>query len=432
MARNYSSNAAAATLTATVTAGAVTLPVSTTTGWPTPPFTLILDRDTASEEVVEVTALAGLNATATRGVDGTAATSHSAGATAVHGLSARDLREPQVHIAAATNVHGLAVGSAVVGTNDTQVLDNKTFQSASSVESSIDVKAQTGQTSAIMRFLDSAGAVLGSVLGTGRISAPGIDGTGSTTLTASPSTTRALVVKGASGQSVPIVEVQDSAAVVVESTSAAGAKILNSNLATTVIATLKGFTAQSGDYLQFRNSANTLIGGFSAAGRLFAQGVDAFADAIGTIPLKVKGFAGQTANLTEWQNSAGTILSKIDSVGVPTFPSLVSTGSITQNAGRPVPYAVQTQRVTVVVTAAGSATVAFSWPDAARFTQAPVCSVLNTGGTGSSSFVVQLSAPATTTGGSVIVNHRDAGSTGTTTIVVDVIGIQMLPGSAVG
>ena len=70
--------------------------------------------------------MAGLNLTVTRGVDGTAAASHSSGATVKHVVSARDYREPQDHIDA-TAAHG-ATG-AVVGTTNTQTLTNKTLTS---------------------------------------------------------------------------------------------------------------------------------------------------------------------------------------------------------------------------------------------------------------------------------------------------------------
>lgn len=90
------------------------------------PFTLILERDTALEEIVTVNTIAGANVTScTRGADGTSAVAHNAGATVEHGVSARDFNEPQAHIAATTGVHGLAGGA--VGTSDSQVLTNKTL-----------------------------------------------------------------------------------------------------------------------------------------------------------------------------------------------------------------------------------------------------------------------------------------------------------------
>lgn len=126
--RYYSSTAVATTLTGSVTNVATTIPVAATTGFPgTTPYTLIIDSDTASEEVVSVTGVAGLNLTVTRGVDGTSAVSHSNGATVKHGVSARDFDEPNAHIQASSAVHGLT--GTVVGTTDTQTLTNKTLTS---------------------------------------------------------------------------------------------------------------------------------------------------------------------------------------------------------------------------------------------------------------------------------------------------------------
>jgi hypothetical protein len=88
--RNFSSVAAKATLTAGVTSGATSLPVSTTSGWPSVPFTLLIDRGKSTEEVVTATAISGLNITVTRGEDGSSAVTHSPGAAVEHGVSARD------------------------------------------------------------------------------------------------------------------------------------------------------------------------------------------------------------------------------------------------------------------------------------------------------------------------------------------------------
>jgi len=132
--RNYSSRSQQSTLTSAVTAGATTIVVqsgpallggATISGGTT--FTLVIDPDTALEEIVDATAVSTNTFTITRAIDGSSAQAHSAGAVTRHMAIGRDYREANVHIESTTGVHG-ATG-AVVGTTDTQTLTNKTLTS---------------------------------------------------------------------------------------------------------------------------------------------------------------------------------------------------------------------------------------------------------------------------------------------------------------
>lgn len=134
--RYYSNLAAEMQLTASVNSSETVLALSGVAGLPaTFPFTLVVDVGTASEEVVTCTGLTGLSATVTRGADGTSATAHGSGSKVRHMLTARDLSEPQVHIAAANGVHG--VNGSVVGTTDAQTLTNKTVDGSKNTLSNV-------------------------------------------------------------------------------------------------------------------------------------------------------------------------------------------------------------------------------------------------------------------------------------------------------
>jgi hypothetical protein len=106
--RYYSSTAVNTTLSNGITASQTTMVVGTTSGFPTSfPYTLAVGFDTGTEELVNVTAASGTTLTIVRGQDGTTGQTHDAGAVVKHVISARDLREPQEHIAAISDVHGV-------------------------------------------------------------------------------------------------------------------------------------------------------------------------------------------------------------------------------------------------------------------------------------------------------------------------------------
>jgi hypothetical protein len=76
---------------------------------------MIVDPDTVNEEVVEVTNRSGTTLTVTRGVDGTTAVAHSAGAVIRHGVSARDFDEPNAFLNAGGTVGGNTTITGTIG-----------------------------------------------------------------------------------------------------------------------------------------------------------------------------------------------------------------------------------------------------------------------------------------------------------------------------
>jgi hypothetical protein len=132
--RKYSSRSQQTTLTSAVSSGATTIVVGSGSGLlggatVTSPeiFTVVIDPDTALEEIVDVTAVSTNSLTVVRGRDGSSGQAHSAGAVVRHMAIGRDYREANEHINDTTTAHG--VTGAVVGTTSTQTLTNKTLTS---------------------------------------------------------------------------------------------------------------------------------------------------------------------------------------------------------------------------------------------------------------------------------------------------------------
>jgi len=145
--RQYSSRSQQTTLTAAITSGATSMTVVSGTGLlggVTIPsgrtFTLVIDVDTALEEIVDATAVSTNTFTITRAIDGSSAQDHSAGAVVRHMAIGRDFRDANLHAESDAyyndgsgtghTMHGIGSGEGVVvGTLKTQTLTNKTLTS---------------------------------------------------------------------------------------------------------------------------------------------------------------------------------------------------------------------------------------------------------------------------------------------------------------
>ena len=145
--RQYSSRSQQSTLTTAITAGTTSITVvsgSALLGGVTIPagrtFTLVIDPDTAIEEIVDATSVSTNTFVITRAIDGSSAQEHSAGAVVRHMAIGRDYRDANLHTQAsasyndgagnAQSMHGIASGEGdVVGTLKAQTLTNKILTS---------------------------------------------------------------------------------------------------------------------------------------------------------------------------------------------------------------------------------------------------------------------------------------------------------------
>ena len=134
--RKYSSRAQQSTLTSGITSGDVTMTVgngANLMGGKTPSsletYTVVIDPDTALEEIVDVSNYASGNTlTIARGRDGSTGVAHSAGAVVRHMVIGRDLQDANDHTENSTTAHGITFSNLATLTG-TQTLTNKTLTS---------------------------------------------------------------------------------------------------------------------------------------------------------------------------------------------------------------------------------------------------------------------------------------------------------------
>jgi hypothetical protein len=164
--RKYSSRSQQTTLSAaltsngtsaTVVSGTSLLGGATISAGET--FTVVIDPDTALEEIVDVTAVSTNTLTITRGIDGSSGVAHSAGAVVRHMAIGRDYREANQHIENTTTAHGITLAN-IVQTGSTGTVSSGMIADGAIVNADINASAAIADTK--LATISTAGKVSNS------------------------------------------------------------------------------------------------------------------------------------------------------------------------------------------------------------------------------------------------------------------------------
>jgi hypothetical protein len=150
--RKYSSRSQQTTLAAAITSTATSMQVvsgASLLGGATvdtgQTYTVVIDPDTALEEIVDVTARSTNTLTITRNIDGSTGQAHSAGAVVRHMAIGRDFTEANQHIENTTTAHGLTIAN-VVTTADTGTVTSTMIANGTILNADINTSAAIDKT----------------------------------------------------------------------------------------------------------------------------------------------------------------------------------------------------------------------------------------------------------------------------------------------
>jgi len=185
--RKYSSRAQQTTLSSGISSVDSTMTVGSGAnlmGGKTPAvgetYTVVIDPDTALEEIVDVSNYASGNTlTIARGIDGSTGVAHSAGAVIRHMVIGRDLQDANTHIENTTTAHGITLAN-LIKTTDTGTVTSTMITDGTILNA--DINASAGIVDTKLATISTASKVSNSA-----------------TTAASANTASAIVARDASG-----------------------------------------------------------------------------------------------------------------------------------------------------------------------------------------------------------------------------------------
>ena len=164
--REYRGAATPTTLNTAITHSDTALSLANTTGWPTGAsgsFFIVVDPGKPNEEKILCSAQgSGIVSVAGggRGMDGTTASAHLAGAAVYPVWTATEADQANEHLASTSGVHGVA--SNLVGVSDAQVLSNKTISGSNNTLSNIAQASITGLSAALTTLANDLATTTGT------------------------------------------------------------------------------------------------------------------------------------------------------------------------------------------------------------------------------------------------------------------------------
>lgn len=142
-------------------------------------------------------------------------------------------------------------------------------------------------------------------------------------------------------------------------------------------------------------------------------------------PTKTTFTNGNVLGATDMNDLSGTVNSLVDGTNYPNQLSFISS-----SIRRPLPFAMQAGTASIsipVAAASGNVSVTYA---TSRFTQTPIVTVTNAGGTSATPWYLSTNSN-TTSGITIRADHRD-GTAATATINVDWVAFQMKSATAAG